>query len=82
LCKAEIVPTNECILKVKNICHLTDDLNCPGVSPTTTIYNDNSAWIAWSLSLTTKGIKYLNLCKTKVWELYALGSMSVLHITG
>jgi hypothetical protein len=81
-CKTEVVATNECALEVENIRHRANDLNCPDASEPTTIYNDNTACVAWSSALTTKGIKYLNLRETKVRELCASRSTSVLHIPG
>ena len=82
MCKAEVVATYECALEVENIRHRANDLNCPDASEPTTIYNNNTACVAWSSALTTKGIKYLNLRETKVYELCTSVSTSVLHILG
>ena len=52
------------------------------VSGPTTIYNDNQACVNWSASLTTKGIKHLNLNENMIREVVQEGVATIRHIPG
>ena len=48
----------------------------------TTVYNDNQACVQWSASVTSKGIKHLNLGENQVRECHQDQIVQVLHILG
>ena len=55
------------------------------LSDTTTptiIYNDNQACVDWSSTVTTKGIKHVNLHENRVREAQVAGHIRVQHIPG
>ena len=81
-CEAEILATDECVKEVESIRHRAHDLGIPEATNCTTIYNENQACVQWSASVTTKGIKHLNLCETCVRETQHAGRILVSHIPG
>ena len=48
----------------------------------TTIYNDNSACVAWSHSLSTKGLRHIQIRENAVREIVQAGKIKVKHIAG
>ena len=53
--------TNEFATKLQSIKHQTHDIGIPEAYSRTKIYHDNQAAIQWEASVTSKGIKHLNL---------------------
>ena len=51
-------------------------------SQTIPIYNDNNACVAWSNSFTTKGLRYIQICKNAVRELIQDKTINVLFVEG
>ena len=49
---------------------------------TTPVYNDNQACVQWSHSLTTKGVKHINLKENMVREAHQAKRVNVAHIPG
>ena len=81
-CEAEVIATNECVKEVLAVRLLAADLHVPDAATPTKIYNDNQACVDWAASITTKGIKHLNLKENKVRESQAEGECVVIHIPG
>ena len=81
-CEAEIVATNECITELMSIKHRARDLGMADADDRTTVYNDNQAAVNWAASITTKGIKHLNLRENMVRECHLDGSVTFTHIPG
>ena len=48
----------------------------------TTIYNDNAACVAWSHSLSTKGLRHIQIRENAVREEVQAGNIKVKHIAG
>ena len=69
--------TTECLLKLLHVKYRAADLGIPEATDTTVVYNDNEAAVSWATSVTNKGIKHINLRKTKVREIMADGHATV-----
>ena len=57
-------------------------MNLPDIMDPTTVYNDNQACVDWSSTVTTKGIKHVNLRENRVREAQVAGHVHVKHIPG
>lgn len=57
-------------------------MNLPDTINPTTVYNDNQACVDWSSTVTTKGIKHVNLRENRVREAQVAGHVHVKHIPG
>ena len=60
-CEAEITATNESATELQSIKHLAKEIGVSEAYSRTKIYNDNKAAVQWAASVTSKGIKHLNL---------------------
>ena len=81
-CEAEVIATNECVtelLGIRNRCH---DMHLSDTASPTIVYNDNQACVDWSSTVTTKGIKHVNLRENRVREAQVAGHIHVQHIPG
>ena len=58
--------TNECATELQSIKHLAHNIGIPEAYSRTKIYNENQAAVQWAASLTSKGIKHLNLQENMV----------------
>jgi len=81
-CEAEVIATNECVTELLSIRNRCQDMNLPDIMDPTTVYNDNQACVDWSSSVTTKGIKHVNLRENRVREAQVAGHVHVRHIPG
>ena len=81
-CEAEIVATTECTKCVEAIKLVAHDLNMTDGSTCTPVYNDNASCVQWAASVTSKGIKHLNLQENKVRELQQSARCHIRHIPG
>ena len=82
--EAEIYATDEC---TKFLIHLHNILSDLGLADKlmpnpTTIYNDNAACVAWSHSLSTKGLRHIQIRENAVQERVQAGYINVRHIGG
>ena len=53
--------TNECATELQSLKHSAKNIGVPEAYSRTKIYNDNKAAVQWAASVTSKGIKHLNL---------------------
>ena len=74
--------TNECLTELEHIRHRAQDLGMADANDCTTIYNDNEACVNWSVSVTNKGTKHINLQENYVREAHHLGIARIKHIPG
>ena len=74
--------TNECVTKLQSIQLRALDLGMLECKQSIIVYNDNQACVQWSASMTSKGIKYLNLRENQVRECHQDKIVQVLHILG
>ena len=81
-CEAKIMATNKCVTELESVQLHTTDLGMYNASNRAVVYNKNQACIKWSSSVTTKGVKYLNLRKNQVRERYHKDTVQVTHIPG
>ena len=81
-CQAEIVATNECVVDLLSVKLRMADLDMHDAHIPTKVYNDNQAAVQWTASLTSKGIKYINLRETMVREAHLDNDVIVTHIPG
>ena len=81
-CEAEVIATNECVTELLSIRNRCQDMNLPDIMDPTTVYNDNQACVDWSSTVTTKGIKHVNLRENQVREAQVAGHVHVKHIPG
>ena len=82
--EAEIYATDECTTFLIHLYNILQDLNLVGTlmpSPTT-IYNNNAACIAWSHSLSTKGLHHIQIRENAVRERVQGGYIEVRHTGG
>ena len=82
--EAEIYATDECIKSLQHLSYLIDGLQLKdNIMPApTVVYNDNSACIQWSVNLTTKGLRHLQIRENAVRESVQNGFTTVKHIAG
>ena len=60
--------TNECTKELQSLKHCANNIGIPEAYSCTKIYNNNKAAVQWAASVTSKGIKHLNLWKNMVRE--------------
>ena len=82
--EAEIYATDECTKFILHLRHISEEL---GLADTlmpnpTTIYNDNAAHVAWSHTLTTKELRYIQINENTIREAIQLGINKLRHIAG
>ena len=53
--------TNKCATELQSLKHRANGMVIPEAESRTNIYNDNKAYIKRAASVTSKGIKHLNL---------------------
>ena len=53
--------TNECTTELQSLNYRSNDIGIPEAYARTKIYHDNKANVQWAASVTSKGIKHLNL---------------------
>ena len=82
--EAEIGSVDECTKTLQQIRNILQDLilfetchNGP-----ITIYNDNSAAVQWAHNMTTKGLRYIQICENAVREQVAAKFVQVEHVAG
>jgi hypothetical protein len=80
-CEADIKATDECVKNIQMFCNILSDLH---LCPTTPIpvYNDNRGAVDWSHSLSTKGMRHLNIRENAVRQAQLLQEVSIGHISG
>lgn len=68
--EAEMYTTDECIKSMMSIHQILEELNMRhNIMPApTTVYNDNAACVAWSHTLTTKGLRHIQMRENGVRE--------------
>ena len=74
--------TNECATELQPLKHRANDIGIPEAYSRTKIYNDNKAAVQWENSVTSKGIKHLNLRENMVWKCHQSKDVDVNHIPG
>ena len=82
--EAEIYATDECTKFLQHLRHIIEEL---GLADTlmpgpTTLYNNNAACVAWSHSLSTKGLRHIQIRENAVREQVQAGKIIVKHIAG
>ena len=74
--------TNECTTELQSIKHSSHNIGISEAYSRTKIYNYNKAYIQWAASVTSKGIKHLNLRENMVRECHQSKDVDVEHIPG
>ena len=82
--EAEIYATDECVKQLQHLHNIIQDLGVihllmPG---TTNVYNDNSACVYWAHSMTTKGLRHIQIRENAIREAVQRKFVNVLHIAG
>ena len=82
--EAEIYATDECTKFLQYIRHILEELNLAHklMPNPTTIYNDNAACVAWSHSMSTKGLRHIQIRENAVREEVQNGNIVIRHIAG
>jgi hypothetical protein len=82
--EAEIYATDECVKYLKYIYQILDEMNLAKdlMPKPTTIHNDNAACVAWSHSLSTKGLRHIQIRENAVREDVQAGNVKIVHIGG
>ena len=82
--EAEIYATNECTKALLHLSYIVEgfQLTTQLMQKPTTVYNDNSACITWSKSMTTKGLRHLQMRENAVRESIQNGFMVTKHCMG
>ena len=82
--EAEIYATDECTKFLLHFLHILEELGlAEKLMPSpTTIHNDNAACVAWSHSLTTKGLRHVQIRENAIRESVQAGIIEVKHIGG
>jgi hypothetical protein len=86
-CEAEIRATNEVSKLLMGIRHLADDVRKNGydivdMAEASPLYNDNESCVKWSHNMTTKQIRYMEMCENAVREWVQDAFLKVLHVSG
>ena len=84
LAEAEIYATDECVKQLQHLHNIIQDLGVlkllmPG---TTNVYNNNSACVYWAHSMTTKGLRHIQIRENAIREAVQRKFVNVLHIAG
>ena len=74
--------TKECNTELQTRKHHANDIGIPEVYSSKKIYNDNNAAVQWAASVTSKGIKHLNLQENMILECHQSKYVDVEHIPG
>ena len=74
--------TNECSTELQSIKHRAHDIGIPEYYSRTKIYNYNKSAVQWVASVTSKGIKHLNLRENMVREFHQSKDVDIEHIPG
>eukprot|EP00558_Chaetoceros_sp_UNC1202_P009040 CAMPEP_0197232302 /NCGR_PEP_ID=MMETSP1429-20130617/152_1 /TAXON_ID=49237 /ORGANISM="Chaetoceros sp., Strain UNC1202" /LENGTH=1842 /DNA_ID=CAMNT_0042690279 /DNA_START=1 /DNA_END=5529 /DNA_ORIENTATION=- len=82
--ESEIYATDECVKRLTQIRNISadmgfEDLIMPDTIP---IYNDNNACVQWSASMTTRGLRHIQMRENAVREEHAKGHIKCIHIKG
>jgi deoxyuridine 5'-triphosphate nucleotidohydrolase len=82
--EAEIYATDECTKALLHLSFIVEgfQLTSQLMQQPTTVYNDNSACITWSKSLTTKGLRHLQMRENAVRESVQNGFIETRHCQG
>ena len=82
--EAEIYATDECVKQLQYLHNVLDDLNVLSlVMPDTTkVYNDNTACVCWSNSMTTKGLRHIQIRQNAIREAVQSKLVNINHIKG
>ena len=82
--ESEIYATDECVKYLIYLRHRLEDLNMTEqmLPKPTTIYNDNAACVTWSNSMTTKGLRHIQMRENAVREQVQGNHIRVKHIRG
>ena len=72
--------TNECATELQSLKYRANDIVIPEAYSCTKIYNDKNTAIQWATSLTSKGIKHLDLQENMVHECHQSKHVDVDHI--
>ena len=65
-CEAKIMATNECATELQSLKHRANNIGIPEAYSRTKKYKDNKSTIQLAASVTSKGIKHLNLQENMV----------------
>ena len=79
-CESEIMVTNQCTTELQSLKHRVNDIEITETYDRTKIYNNNKAAVRWAASVTSKGIKRLNLIENMVREFHQSKDVDVEHI--
>ena len=82
--ESEIYATDECVKRLLQIKNISEDLGLKDLifHATTPVYNDNTACVMWSGSLTTRGLRHLQMRENAVRESHQNGFIKCIHIKG
>ena len=82
--ESEIYATDECVKRLLQIKHISEDLGLKDTifHSTTPVYNDNSACVMWSGNLTTRGLRHIQMRENAVRESHQSGFIRCIHIKG
>ena len=72
--------TNKCATELQSIKYRAHNIGIPEAYYSTKIYNDNQAAVQWAASVTSKGIKHLNLRENMVRECHQSKVVEVEHM--
>ena len=75
---------DECVKQLQHIHHVIQDLGVLNIlmPGTTNIYNDNSACVYWAHSMTTKGLRHIQIRENAIREAVQNKFVNVQHIAG
>ena len=82
--EAEIYATDECVKYLQYLIHILEDLDLKdsvtdGPVP---LFNDNAACVCWSKSMTTKGLRHLQMRENAVREASLNQLIDIAHVSG
>ena len=82
--EAEIYATDECVKALLHLHQLISGLSLQQelMPAPNVIFNDNAACVAWSKSLTTKGLRHIQIRENAVRESVINGFTEIKHIAG
>jgi hypothetical protein len=81
-CEAKVKATDEGVKNVQMFRHVLSDIQLLDLSLPTRIYHDNRGCVDWSNSLSTKGMRHVDIRENAVREARLLGEVSIHHIPG
>ena len=82
--KAGIYATDECVKCLLHLTQLIDgvELTDQLMPAPTTIYNNNAACVQWTVNMTTKGLRHIQIWENAIRELVQNAFVQVQHING